>query len=38
VPKEVIPEIDGYLNSENIAIQQLLKSENIENDGGDIKL
>ncbi|WP_321463425.1 hypothetical protein [uncultured Vibrio sp.] len=38
VPKEVIPDIDGYLNSENIAIQQLLKSEDLDNDGGDIKI
>ena len=37
IPKEVIPKIDDYLNSENIAIQQLLTTD-ITDDGGDINL
>lgn len=37
IPKEIIPDIDIYLNSENVAIRQLTTS-NVQNDGGDIKL
>lgn len=37
IPKEVIPKIDDYLNSENVAIQQLLTT-NVNDDGEDIDL
>lgn len=37
VPKEVIPDIDVYLNSENVAIKQLTNLD-LQSDGGDIEL